>query len=415
MRVFIGYADVAGYLSGLKQGFDRLGVTCFYANIGDNLFAYAGQSQNWITRTIHALRKAEKCCGILTRILCLPLRLIMHLVLLIHVLLRYDVVIQTASSSLFKNIELPLYRLFGVKLIVVFLGSESRPAYISGVYADNVDDATLKHVRRIAKAQQKTVRKIGRYADIVIDHSANGHFHARDFVPYLSIGFPVKPVDAKPQQNRSKNLRILHAPSRPIQKGSPIFRSIIDTLKDEGHKLTYIELINVPNARVLEELAQCDFVLDELYSDITLAGFACEAASYGKAAVVGSYRAPYYQAQGEPPAAMCLPEEAEEVIRQLVSDENFRRQKGQQAQNFVRQQWAPETVAGRYQDLIDNAPAGEALFNPADTDYLYGWGMSHERLHKFLQAYTKRFGYGALYLDDKPELLARYKDFIEGA
>lgn len=43
------------------------------------------------------------------------------------------------------------------------------------------------------------------------------------------------------------------------------------------------------NATVLQELQQCDFVIDELYSDVPLAMLATEAAIFGKPVIVGGY------------------------------------------------------------------------------------------------------------------------------
>ena len=44
-----------------------------------------------------------------------------------------------------------------------------------------------------------------------------------------------------------------------------------------------------PNSVVLEQLARCDFIIDQLYADFPMPGFATEAAWFGKPAVTAGY------------------------------------------------------------------------------------------------------------------------------
>lgn len=59
---------------------------------------------------------------------------------------------------------------------------------------------------------------------------------------------------------------IVHAPSSPIIKGTPIVRAAIKQLQEEGYDFEYIELIGVPNSVVLESLARAHIVLNEFYA-----------------------------------------------------------------------------------------------------------------------------------------------------
>jgi len=51
----------------------------------------------------------------------------------------------------------------------------------------------------------------------------------------------------------------------------------------------------MPNHAVLEELGKCDFVIDQAFADYGMAGFATEAAWFGKTAVVGGYQSELWQ------------------------------------------------------------------------------------------------------------------------
>ena len=55
---------------------------------------------------------------------------------------------------------------------------------------------------------------------------------------------------------------------------------------NEGLPLEYVEIVGQPNDIVLAEIARSAFVIDQLYSDTPMAGFAAEAARLGKPAIV---------------------------------------------------------------------------------------------------------------------------------
>jgi len=61
-------------------------------------------------------------------------------------------------------------------------------------------------------------------------------------------------------------IKILHAPSSPIVKGSQIVRAAIKKLRVEGYQFIYTELIGIPNERVLELLRESHIVLNEFYA-----------------------------------------------------------------------------------------------------------------------------------------------------
>ena len=65
-----------------------------------------------------------------------------------------------------------------------------------------------------------------------------------------------------------KKIRIVHAPSSPVIKGTPLVRAAIKKLKIEGYNIEYIELINTSNDIVLKELRSAHIVLNQFYAYI---------------------------------------------------------------------------------------------------------------------------------------------------
>ena len=62
--------------------------------------------------------------------------------------------------------------------------------------------------------------------------------------------------------------RIVHAPSSPLTKGTPLVRAAIARLKIEGYQFEYIELMGVSNRAVLHELSSAHIVLNEFYAHL---------------------------------------------------------------------------------------------------------------------------------------------------
>ncbi len=71
-------------------------------------------------------------------------------------------------------------------------------------------------------------------------------------------------------------IKILHAPSNPLVKGTTLVRAAIKRLREEGYKFEYIELQNVPNEVVLEHLRTSHIVLNHFYG-FTICVFGIEA------------------------------------------------------------------------------------------------------------------------------------------
>lgn len=66
----------------------------------------------------------------------------------------------------------------------------------------------------------------------------------------------------------NKRIKIVHAPSNPILKGTPLVKAAIKKLELEGYEFEYIELINKTNMEVLSLLSDSHIVLNQFYADM---------------------------------------------------------------------------------------------------------------------------------------------------
>jgi hypothetical protein len=426
VRIFIGLVDVASYYSGLQKGFEEIGVEAVFVPFFDNRFS---RQREWDPRypaltlilglsRLPAKFRSNRYLSALHFRLVLPFA---KTLLLLWALVRCDVFIFGFATTLFGLRELPILRFFRKKLIFVFNGSDSRPPYISGAFAKLEAGGSPKKCAEMAERIKTNVRIIERYANVCINHPPQAQFHERPFINHCYIGhaFSIEPDVATSHaitQERTA-IRILHAPSNPGPKGTAIIRDLISRLTREGHSIDYIELIEQPNDKVLAELVSCDFVIDELYSDIPLAGLSTEAAFFGKPAVVGGYAQeeirPYASACGLPMTLYVRPEEIEPLVRRLLVDAAFREETGRAAQAFVRTSWAPSRVAQAFLRIIaGNVPAAW-WHDPNTIDYTLGWGLSEAGMRRFLAAYVESQTPSSLHLADKPKLERKFLELAK--
>ena len=184
--------------------------------------------------------------------------------------------------------------------------------------------------------RKKSLKKIEKYSDIIISYPLFSQFLERPFIASTNIGLPFN-SRTPPNSDKSRKgnepgsqrkIRLLHAPTKPIPKGTEIIRRLIIGLQKAGHPIEFIEIKNASNEQVLDELSRCDFVIDQVFSDTPMAGFAREAASYSKPAVVGGYAkaefSTIYSAGKIPPSLYIKPESLEKAVVKLIENDDYR-------------------------------------------------------------------------------------------
>ena len=187
-------------------------------------------------------------------------------------------------------------------------------------------------------------------------------------------------TDSARNKTKTKgDITILHSPSDPIAKGSDRIRAAIFELVQRGYSINFVEISGKPHAEVIKELRECDFVVDQVYSDTPMAGFVTEAAWFGKPAVVGGYYKEYilndYPLEHIPPSLYCHPDEITSAIERLIVDEEYRLELGRLAQGFVRTKWTSGLIARRYLQIIEGDAPEEFMFDPGRIHYVQGSGM----------------------------------------
>jgi len=422
IKIFIGLREISGYFSNLKVGFEEIGIYAVFLNLGGNKFNYSeGKNPKWISVFNFIGRKIGSNFSrnfVLRFIWLTVFQSIFSLVAFFITLFTYDVFILGSNSTFFYFLELPILRLCRKKIIYVFLGSDSRPLYLNGyVYNGNPNPQFLIMLTWI---QKRVIKIIEKYATVIVNHPPQAYFHEKSFASVLLIGLPYqeksKSVDFKNVACRDNIMKIIHIPSKAGPKGSNNFRQIIHSLK-EKYSIEYIEISGIPHNEVIKIISTADIALDEFYSDTPMSVFATECAFQGVPVVVGSYYVDSiqndYKKCNLPPSMFVAPENIEKAIEKLIIDEDYRKQLGKAAYNFVTKNWLAKTVATKYLKLILDDFPNEWLYDPYNISYLYGCGLSREQVKKNVGKFVESKGINSLCLKDKPHLEREFLNMIK--
>lgn len=417
-KIFIGLSEIIGYNSNLKKGFQKLGVDCTFINLSYHPFQYGGDDEpNFFVKMCKWNYKQMNKQNY--KILKAPFfasAFILKVTIFIWALYRYDVFLFSFGASFFhQHLDLPILKLFNKKIIFTLFGSDGRPPYID----NSRHDLTLVDYIKLSQKIKSNIVSIERHANHVVTHSAYAQFHHKKFINLLSIGIPFSAQslnDSAQTKTKAKNgIIILHSPSDPIGKGSNHIRVSITELKQKGYKINYVEITGKPHDEVIKALQDCDFVVDQVYSDTPMAGFATEAAWFGKSAVVGGYYAEYIKNElalkDIPPSMFCHPDEITSAIERLIVDEEYRLELGKRAQCFVRTKKTPEQVARYYLQMIEGTIPEEYMFDPNTIRYVQGYGMPESQSKEIIRNMIEQYGIESLYLSDKPELEQRFREY----
>ncbi len=288
------------------------------------------------------------------------------------------------------------------------MGSDSRPSYLSGNYVLTKYDnpSGIHQCYTDVKKQIRRIRYFEKYSDYIVNHPPTSIFHSKPFLAFMHIGFPCEEFnDHQPASERIiGKIRVLHAPTNRFGKGTEEIIGIIDRLKTKGIEIELDVLENVSNKMVLDSLKNCDFVIDEMYSDIPLGGLGVEAAMAGKLVFNSGYYTKYIESEYPknviPPSYFCEPDKLESFLFNSISrNENFR-ESGIILNEFVRRNYHCLEVARKFSMIIADKVPTHWYFSPRNISYLFGYGISHEKLKVFLKQYVDTYGKEALFLQN---------------
>jgi hypothetical protein len=435
-RILVGPNEIAGVSSRIAKALARAGADVLFFNGHDHPFdPHLEESKNLRRLYKPAVARASRWLskGGPVALLGLALSGAVKAAAFIKACVWAQTLVMIGGKGFFGGgLEYAFFRLLGKRVVHVFVGTASRPRYLSGYAKGVVKDGVvnqreLKRLAQRTKRQARRIRGISRHASMVVENPLCGHFQERPFVNWFKLGVPLdiaalekKPrvTDATPPRVAGK-VRVLHSPSRPEIKGSARIQAVMEKLVREGLPLEFRQVTGVPHGQVLHEITQADFVVDQLYSDSPLAGFAAEASAFGKAAVVGGYGWHLFPAflkpQEMPPTAYCHPDDLENCIRSLTLDPARRETVGRQSRAFLEAQWSEAAFAARFAQIVAGKVPEDWWVAPTDVRYTLGLGLEAAEAQCLIRALLEHYGPEILQLDHLPQLREAFVKFGQTA
>lgn len=165
------------------------------------------------------------------------------------------------------------------KIVCVFCGSDIRaPKLMSERLKHmNIDGfieyegwKNKKYLSKEYDNEKKRIAKLAdKYADLIFSYQVDqtSYLKSDTYIwPYMFeiFNYNSKKFD-KIIHNKSK-IKIVHAPSNPIIKGTPLVRAAIKKLELDGYFFEYVEIMNSKNEEVLNCLKNSHIVLNQFYA-----------------------------------------------------------------------------------------------------------------------------------------------------
>lgn len=411
-KIFLGTTEISGILSNLQKGFLEQGFDVIYLTKQKHRFSYC-EIDNLFQHFIHNITKISSSTNviIIRRLFILIREIVLMLALPYYIWNCNTFIFLAGESILYRNFDLPILKLFKKNIIFEFLGTDSRPTYINGAFEDyNADSLTNVNYKI-----KKKVRFIEKYATNIICWPSTSMFFYKKLINGFYIGMPVNIENNNKNVKSKKRIKILHCPSRLKGKGTYVFRDIINELKACGYIFEYKELVNVPNKVVKDELKSATFVLDQLYADVPLAGFASEAASFGVPAIVGGYYSRdkynyFCDSSYIPPSDYVDPKDIKKYLRMYLDNIDYVDKKGDELFQFVCTHYDYKIVVKNMIKVINRKMPENWFYDPMEVEYILGSGVSKKEIYNRVKLIIDKININALLLNDKPILKQKIID-----
>jgi hypothetical protein len=159
----------------------------------------------------------------------------------------------------------------GKKIVTLFVGDDIRSRkllleHFRSLGLDSYIEYDLQNVERNESRVKRNAAIADKYASVVFSAPLDQMSYLRSPQRPWPYVVPDEVFHYDLAKFKESRLRIVHAPSAPILKGTQLVRAAIRKLQLEGFDFDYIELQNVPNEVVLRELARAHIVMNQFYS-----------------------------------------------------------------------------------------------------------------------------------------------------
>lgn len=191
---------------------------------------------------------------------------------------KYRVFIYFWSSGFLfdREYEFQFLKKKNKKIITIFVGDDIRsPIKLREKLNELEYDGFLDYVGMatpyyLSKGYEKKKKHIAalsdKYADLCFSCSIDQASYLTSKQYFIPYAYDIKSFNRNDDKfDKNQTIKILHAPSDPLIKGTPLVRAAVKKLKLDGYRFEYKELIGEQNTKVLKELVSSHIVLNQFY------------------------------------------------------------------------------------------------------------------------------------------------------
>ena len=317
MRVLHAPVNMAGQATIISESLQKLGVESDVLLFNRHPFGYSGEKSLDL--------KKRRLLGEKIAVLAYNF---------LRCIIDYDIFhFHFGLSLLPKNIDLPVLKLLGKKMVMHYWGDDIRQNDIAVKYTClSREDLRELYPERRDELQRKKVEKLNKDVNI----SIVGDFQ---LLPYSPQSIVIKQVidlsrwDYVGAEKKPGAVKIVHAPSNQRIKGTKYILSAINKLIDDGANIDFVLLENMSNEQVKKHCREADIIVDQLLLE-SYGIFAIECMALGKPVLcrIDDEFIKYYP---DVPIMVTDPENLYENLNKLIDNAALREDLGRRGRNFV--------------------------------------------------------------------------------
>ncbi|RLI19418.1 hypothetical protein DRO49_00540 [Candidatus Bathyarchaeota archaeon] len=274
--------------------------------------------------------------------------LLVRLITFVKCLFKYDVFhFHFARSLLPKNLDLPLLKLFGKKIVMQYWGSDIRQLDIARKYKYHYARYMKINPER-ERHKRRKIKWINKFADAtitgidLIEYSPSNSFIIELAIDLSKIEF----VGVKLDKNR--RLKVVHAPTNRLIKGTKYVIEAVERLKNEGYDFEFILVENKPHDEALKIYEDADIIVDQLTYHYALV--AVEGMAMGKP-VLSYVREDIKKYYPTLPILNTNPDTIYDNLKLLIENPKLRKELGEKGRKYVEEVHDSKKIAKQLVEL----------------------------------------------------------------
>lgn len=187
--------------------------------------------------------------------------------LLIKCFFKYDIFHFFFGKTLFPmQLDLPLYKLFGKKVIMEYLGYDVQ-LYEKSVKKYKITNVKYYYSKDLSLKKDKIKKKRLKWESKFVSKQLVCAPYLSEFVPgseVLPLAIDLNEYKYSQLEMNTNYIKIMHAPTHTGNKGTVYIEKAINRLIKEGYKILYMRIQNVPHSELKKKYYECDIFVDQV-------------------------------------------------------------------------------------------------------------------------------------------------------